>query len=140
MQTDFYDEVQGLRAAGNSFATAVVVRAEKPTSAKPGSRAIITEDGGLTGWIGGSCAEPTVKREAKKALQDGQPRLLRLCPPEKMGQAPQEGVIEIAFDPGYGQSARLRLVPIARPDTGILEWRCEASGFSDRGVVPDTCR
>jgi len=68
MQTDFYDEVQKLRKTGNPFAIATVVRAEKPTSAKPGAKAIITEDGKLTGWIGGSCAKPTVKCKAKKAL------------------------------------------------------------------------
>src|SRR5215831_15676848 len=97
MQTDFYDQVQTLRNASNPFAIATVIRAEKPTSAKVGAKAIVTEDGNLMGWIGGSCAEPTVKREAKKALQDGQPRLIRLCPPENMGKAPQEGVIEIAL-------------------------------------------
>ena len=66
---------------------APVVRAEKPTSAKVGAKATITEDGALSGWIGGSCAEPTVRREAKKALPDGQPRFIRLCPPEKLGAA-----------------------------------------------------
>ena len=70
MQTNFYDQVQTLHNAGNPFAIATVIRAEKPTSAKVGAKAIITEDGALIGWIGGSCAEPTVKREAKKALQE----------------------------------------------------------------------
>jgi len=97
MKIDFYDKIQELGKNGNPFAIATVVRAEKPTSAKVGAKAIITEDSTLSGWIGGSCAEPTVKREAKKALQDGQPRLIRLCPPEKMGTAPQEGVNEIAL-------------------------------------------
>ena len=35
-------------------------------------------DGGVTGWVGGACAEPVVVREALKALQDGQPRLVAL--------------------------------------------------------------
>jgi len=60
MQIDFYDQIQTLRDTGNPFVIATVVRAEKPTSAKPGAKAIITEDGTLSGWIGGSCAEPTV--------------------------------------------------------------------------------
>ncbi len=75
MQTNFYDKFQELRNTGNPFVVATVIRAEKPTSAKVGAKAIITEDGTLNGWIGGSCAEPTVKREAKKALPDGLPRL-----------------------------------------------------------------
>ena len=121
MQTDFYNEVQRLREAGNPFTLATVVRAEKPTSAKAGSKAIITEDGTLTGWIGGSCAEPTVKREAKKALQDGQPRLLRLCPAEKMGHAPQEGVIEIALTCISGGTLEIYIEPqLAQPHLLVI--------------------
>lgn len=121
MQTEFYDVIQSLRNSGNPFAIATVVRAEKPTSAKAGAKAIITDDGALTGWIGGSCAEPTVKREAKKALQDGQPRLLRLCPPEKMGQAPQEGVIEIALTCISGGTLEIYIEPqLAQPHLAVI--------------------
>jgi xanthine dehydrogenase accessory factor len=111
MQTDFYDQFQELHNIGNPFAVATVVRAEKPTSAKVGAKAIITEAGTLSGWIGGSCAEPTVKREAKKALQDGQPRLIRLCPPEKLGVAPQEGVTEIALTCISGGTLEIYIEP-----------------------------
>lgn len=121
MQTDFYDRVQTLRNTGNPFAVATVVRAEKPTSAKVGAKAIITEDGNLSGWIGGSCAEPTVKREAKKALEDGQPRLIRLCPPEKMGTAPQEGVIEIALTCISGGTLEIYIEPqLAQPHLVVV--------------------
>src|SRR5215510_1738686 len=121
MQTDFYDQVQTLRSAGNPFAIATVVRAEKPTSAKVGAKAIITEGAKLDGWIGGSCAEPTVKREAKKALQDGQPRLIRLCPAEKMGQAPQEGVIEIALTCISGGTLEIYIEPqLAQPHLVVI--------------------
>jgi len=41
---------------------ATVVRAERPTSSKPGDKAIISPDGTLTGWIGGSCAHDIVVR------------------------------------------------------------------------------
>jgi len=121
MQTDFYDKFQELRNTGNPFVIATVVRAEKPTSAKVGAKAIITEDSKLSGWIGGSCAEPTVKREAKKALQDGQPRLIRLCPPEKMGQAPQEGVIEIALTCISGGTLEIYIEPqLAQPHLVVI--------------------
>jgi xanthine dehydrogenase accessory factor len=49
MQTDFYDKIQTLRNSGNPFAIATVIRAEKPTSAKMGAKAIVTEDGALSG-------------------------------------------------------------------------------------------
>ena len=121
MQTDFYDQVQTLRNTGNPFAIATVVRAEKPTSAKVGAKAIITEDGALSGWIGGSCAEPTVKREAKKALQDGMPRLIRLCPPEKLGKAPQEGVIEIPLTCISGGTLEIYIEPqLAQPHLIVI--------------------
>jgi len=121
MQTDFYNKFQELRNRGNPFAIATVIRAEKPTSAKVGAKAIITEDAKLSGWIGGSCAEPTVKREAKKALQDGQPRLIRLCPPEKMGTAPQEGVIEIALTCISGGTLEIYIEPqLAQPHLVVV--------------------
>ena len=121
MQTDIYDRIQTLRNNGNPFAIATVVRAERPTSAKVGAKAIITEDGTLSGWIGGSCAEPTVKREAKKVLQDGQPRLIRLCPPEKMGTAPQEGVTEIALTCISGGTLEIYIEPqLAQPHLVVI--------------------
>ena len=121
MLTDFYDKFQELRNTGNPFVIATVVRAEKPTSAKVGAKAIITEDSKLDGWVGGSCAEPTVKREAKKALQDGQPRLIRLCPPEKLGQAPQEGVIEIPLTCISGGTLEIYIEPqLAQPHLVVI--------------------
>ena len=97
MMLDYLDKALSLQKAGQPFALATVVRAERPTSAKAGAKAVITADGALMGWVGGSCAQPTVIREGLKALQDGQPRLVRLCPPEKLGQAAQDGVIEVAL-------------------------------------------
>src|SRR3990170_2985380 len=94
---DYLDQAHTLQQSGQPFALATVVRAEKPTSAKAGAKAIVTADGTLTGWVGGSCAQPTVICEALKALQDGQPRLVRLCPPERLGRASQDGVIEVAL-------------------------------------------
>ena len=94
MNNNLLNRAVELSGKGLAFALATVVRAERPTSVKLGANALITADGALTGWVGGSCAQPTVIREALKTLQDGEPRLLRLCPPERMGQLPQEGVIE----------------------------------------------
>jgi xanthine dehydrogenase accessory factor len=94
---DTLQQAAAMQRDGQPFVLATVVRAERPTSAKAGARALITADGRLEGWVGGSCAQPTVVREALKALQDGQPRLLRLCPPEHLGQAPQTGVVEMAL-------------------------------------------
>ena len=49
MSSDFFPQFQTLHQSGQPFVIATVVRAEKPTSAKAGAKAIITSDGGLTG-------------------------------------------------------------------------------------------
>lgn len=68
-----------LMRAGKPFVRATVVWCERPTSAKPGAQAIIQEDGQLIGWVGGSCTQPTVLREAKRLLREGgEPLLLKL--------------------------------------------------------------
>ena len=64
-----------------------MVWSRSPTSARPGDAALVTLDGRLRGWVGGSCAEPVVVREALAALSEGTPRLLHLAPP---GQLPPE--------------------------------------------------
>jgi xanthine dehydrogenase accessory factor len=78
MGVDVLDLAVELRRTGEAFALATVVRCERPTSAKPGAKALIRVDGAVTGWVGGACAEPVVVREALRALQDGQPRLVAL--------------------------------------------------------------
>jgi xanthine dehydrogenase accessory factor len=118
---DWLDRGAELADKGMAFALATVVRAEKPTSAKLGANALITADGTLTGWVGGSCAQPTVIREAIKALQDGEPRLLRLCPPERMGQLPQDGVIETVMACASGGTLEVYIEPhVPRPQLVVI--------------------
>ncbi|HSM57872.1 MAG TPA: XdhC family protein [Candidatus Sulfomarinibacteraceae bacterium] len=93
MFDDFYARVQELEREGRPFVTATVVRAEAPTSGKPGDKAIVTVDGVMYGWIGGSCAQPTIIKEALEALRAGESRLIRLSP-EPQAQPSREGVME----------------------------------------------
>jgi len=65
---DVLDRVQALRAQGEPFVLATVVRVERPASARPGMKAILTADGALEGWVGGSCAHGAVVREGLRAL------------------------------------------------------------------------
>ena len=69
-----------LRQARSPFVLAVVVRAERPTSAKPGDRAIIHADGTIEGFVGGSCAESTVRLQSLRQLAAGESTLLRITP------------------------------------------------------------
>jgi xanthine dehydrogenase accessory factor len=99
-----------LARSGQAFALATVVWRQGPSSSKQGSRAIITTDGELHGWIGGACAEPVVIREAKQAIADGHARLLLLGRPDQFGQLFSTGVPE-------GMTA----VPISCQSEGALE-------------------
>jgi xanthine dehydrogenase accessory factor len=82
MSDTLLDLTYRLTQAGKPFVVATVVWCERPTSAKPGAKAIIQADGQITGWIGGSCAQPLVLREAARLLREGgDPYLLRLGAP-----------------------------------------------------------
>ena len=53
-----------LLEAGESFTMATVVWRQAPSSGQHGSRAIVTAQGELFGWIGGACAEPALTAAA----------------------------------------------------------------------------
>jgi xanthine dehydrogenase accessory factor len=83
MARPLLDLAYQLTQAGKPFVMATVVWCERPTSAKPGAQAIIQENGQITGWIGGSCAQPVVLREAMRLLSEGGDSfLLRLGAPD----------------------------------------------------------
>ena len=63
-----------------SFVLATVVRAQCPTSARPGDAAIIFPDGTIEGFVGGQCAEGSVRVAALDVLADGEAMLLRVLP------------------------------------------------------------
>jgi xanthine dehydrogenase accessory factor len=90
-----------LRAKRVPFVLATVVRAERPTSAKPGDAAVVVADGTMTGFIGGDCARSSVQVRAIEALTTGEPVLLRIAPDEsaatKWGPA-QSGAVTV-FNP-----------------------------------------
>jgi xanthine dehydrogenase accessory factor len=90
MNNGILQKTHELLARGVPFALATVVRRERPTSGEPGDKAIVTADGGFVGWVGGSCAQPTVLKEAQKALADGEPRLVVLTP--NVAEESREGV------------------------------------------------
>ncbi len=92
-----------------AYALATVVRRERPSSASPGDTAVITGDGRLHGWIGGSCTRPEVVRHALAALADGWPRLLGfgMSPGERDDLVPvpvscgSEGKVEVHINPVF---------------------------------------
>ncbi len=75
---DIVEQAAELARRGEEFALATVVWRQGPSSGQTGSRAIITRDGQLYGFIGGACAEPVVLREAVRVIESREPRLLFL--------------------------------------------------------------
>jgi xanthine dehydrogenase accessory factor len=72
--------VADLHKSRTPYVHARVVLAEKPTSAKPGDEALIFSDGTIEGFVGGSCAESTVRSQCMSVLDDGHALLLRIAP------------------------------------------------------------
>jgi xanthine dehydrogenase accessory factor len=78
-QADLLDLMVALRARREPYAVATVVETEGSASAKPGSKALIAADGALlAGWVGGGCAESTVRQAALECLGAGEPRVVEL--------------------------------------------------------------
>ncbi len=98
---DILTYVAELRALGQPFAMATVVRTVDVTAAKAGAKAVIRADGTISdGWIGGGCARGAVLKAAKDALSDGQPRLISVSPEDVLaaqGVAPGQERDGVSF-------------------------------------------
>ena len=101
---------QSLAAAGEPYALATVVRVVRPASTRRGDRAIVLPDGAVLGWVGGACSEPIVVEQARRALAEGEPRVVRIGPPGAEAEAPDdvvaitsscasEGTVEVLLEP-----------------------------------------
>jgi xanthine dehydrogenase accessory factor len=95
VRSDILAEAAAMSARGEPFVLATVVWRRSPSSGKAGATALITSDGRVRGWLGGACAEPTVVREARRALEEGSPRLLFLGPPDELAGHERDGVVTV---------------------------------------------
>jgi xanthine dehydrogenase accessory factor len=100
-----------LQRCGEAFALATVVRCEAPTSAKPGAKALVREDGSVQGWVGGACAEPVVVREALQALRDGRPRFIGLYGEGGRTPGRTEGMLEYGMTCHSGGTLEIYVEP-----------------------------
>ncbi|HEU5417242.1 MAG TPA: XdhC family protein [Streptosporangiaceae bacterium] len=103
---DVLAQASDLARRGEACALATVVWRQGPSSSQQGSRAIITADGELRGWIGGACAEPAVIRAARQVIAEGSARLLLLGSPAQFGESVPDG---------------MTVVPISCQSEGALE-------------------
>jgi xanthine dehydrogenase accessory factor len=100
-----------LEEAGVAFVEATVVRCASPTSARPGDRALVLGDGTIEGFVGGSCADATVRLQALRVLETGEPVLLRILPGEADGPADDPGAVVVANPCLSGGALELFLEP-----------------------------
>jgi xanthine dehydrogenase accessory factor len=142
---DVLDLLLEYAANGTPCALATVVRVEPPTSARPGDKAVITADGRLRGWIGGSCSEPVVRREALRALAEGTPQLVKIVAAEEVRQTRKRGELMVATTCPSGGSLDIFIEPrLPRPlllvfgETPVAETLAklgELTGFRSRTVT-----
>ncbi|MDQ1504696.1 MAG: xanthine dehydrogenase accessory factor [Actinomycetota bacterium] len=95
---DVQERAGALRRDRVPFVHARVVRAERPTSAKAGDEALILADGTVEGFVGGTCAESTVRAQSLALLDSGETLLLRITPVEEPGDPDPPGTVT-AYNP-----------------------------------------
>jgi xanthine dehydrogenase accessory factor len=136
-------EAGRLAAEGRPFVLATVVSVRRPASARRGDRAVVTPDAKLVGWVGGACSEPAVIRESLRALSEGTPRLLRICPPGSSeaeegvvvaeSACASEGTVEVLVEP---QLPRPLLAVVGdSPAAATLRGLADAIGWRITGDV-----
>src|SRR6201996_1142530 len=80
IEGDLAVRVEQLLSERAPFVMATVVRARRPTIVRPGDAAVVLADGTIDGFVGGVCAESSVRLHALRAMETGEPLLLRLIP------------------------------------------------------------
>jgi xanthine dehydrogenase accessory factor len=94
-RTDLLVRADHLRSGRMPFVLATVVRAERPTSAKAGDCALVLPDGTIEGFVGGSCAESTVRLQGLRLLETGESTLLRITPEPTEAESDAEGLVTV---------------------------------------------
>jgi xanthine dehydrogenase accessory factor len=129
------------------FVFATVVRARQPTSVRAGDTAVVLADGTIEGFVGGVCATSSVRLHSLRAMETGEPVLLRLVPGD--GTDPRDadaadgtiivernpclsgGALEIFIEP---QLPAARLVVVG--EAPIARALIEIAGAAGYDVVP----
>jgi xanthine dehydrogenase accessory factor len=76
----YHQRIDELERGEAAYALATVVVRRAPVSAHLGDRAIVTADGLMEGFVGGSCSRDIVRRQGLDAIRTGIPRLLQIRP------------------------------------------------------------
>jgi len=109
VRSALHERAIALRHDRVPFVAARVVLAERPTSAKPGDEAIVLPDGTIEGFVGGTCAESTVRAQSLALLDSGDSLLLRISPVE---ESPQSGKLTVVNPCLSGGTLEIFLEPV----------------------------
>ena len=109
---------QELAERGEPFVQATVVRVQRPTSAKPGDAALVLADGTIEGFVGGDCAEQSVREYALRAIETGEPTLLRVVP---FGGDAESGVVTVQNPCLSGGMIEVFLEPVVPAPRVLVE-------------------
>ena len=104
------DAAAELTRTREPFVQATVVRAQKPTSAHAGDTALVRADGRIDGFVGGTCAESSVREYGLMTLATNEPLLLRIVPGEVAGES-EEGAVTVANPCLSGGAVEIFLEP-----------------------------
>ena len=129
------DTAAELTRTREAFVQATVVRAQKPTSAHAGDTALVRADGRIDGFVGGTCAEASVREYGLMTLSTRQPLLLRIVAGEAKPRSDEEGAVTVANPCLSGGSVEIFLEPrVPAPrllvvgDSPIAEYLAELGG------------
>jgi xanthine dehydrogenase accessory factor len=111
-RADVAARAASLRAERVPFVHARVVLAERPTSAKPGDEAIVLADGTIEGFVGGTCAESTVRAQGLALLDSGAPLLLRITPAPEPDRVDPAGTVSVHNPCLSGGTMEIFLEPV----------------------------
>lgn len=109
---DWITHAARLHAAEQAFALVTVLRAQAPTSAKAGDKALVSADGQIHGWIGGGCAQPAVIKTVRQALDSGQPQTIRIAPTDESAERTLGDVLEFGMACHSGGTLELFIDPV----------------------------
>jgi xanthine dehydrogenase accessory factor len=114
------ETADALARARVPFVQATVVRAQRPTSAHAGDTALVRADGVIDGFVGGQCAEASVREYGLKVLSDGEPLLLRIVPEGVGATTDEEGAVTVANPCLSGGSVEIFLEPRVPPPLVVV--------------------
>jgi xanthine dehydrogenase accessory factor len=112
MTTSIADRARELTVSRKPFVYATVVRAQEPTSARAGDDAVILSDGSIEGFVGGQCAESSVRAAALDTLRDGQSLLLRVLPESSADFPETPGALVVVNPCHSGGAIEIFLRPV----------------------------